>query len=198
MSRATGMAAWLTGCDSMAGDAQRARRGRLHAVQGLRGGDYGHAAVLIRLCHRALRLHVHVLLAGQLISAKQKMTKVNVLHMQITYVPCSWGCKSPRIQLVAKGHGELLCNTQQLALMQIPAGVQICNWTRTGRRWKGAPFQCQPHLHISPPDRADGNMCWHGNWQHLAAVMESGDSAMTLSASPMRMSVSWLFEPGGV
>ena len=81
--------------------------------------------------------------------------------------------------LLPKGKEELLCNTQHLALMQIPAGVQICNWTRTGRRWKGAPFQCQPHLRISPQDRADGNMCWHGNWQHLAAVMESGDSAMT-------------------
>ena len=107
MSRATGMAAWLTGCDSMAGDAQRARRGRLHAVQGLRGGDYGHAAVLIRLCHRALRLHVHVLLAGQLVSAKQRMTRVIVLHMQITYVPCSWGCKSLRVQLAAKGQGRI-------------------------------------------------------------------------------------------
>ena len=41
-------------------------------------------------------------------------------------------------------------------------------------------------------------MCQRETWQHLAVVMDSGDSAMTLSASPMRMSVSWLFEPGGV
>ena len=37
-----------------------------------------------------------------------------------------------------------------------------------------------------------------GPWQHLAAVMESGESAMALSASPVRMSVSWLSMPGGV
>ena len=65
----TVMASWLTGCDSVARDAQRARRSRLHAVQGLRGGNNGHAAVLVGLSHGALRFHVHVLLAGQLISA---------------------------------------------------------------------------------------------------------------------------------
>ena len=53
---------WLTGSDTIHGEPQGARHGRLHSVQALGGAVDGHAAALIWLCHSRMRLHVEVLL----------------------------------------------------------------------------------------------------------------------------------------